>query len=85
MKLEILSAANFVTHLLRLAKCTEERRLKKFRNKLVKILQKRYEHYWFPQTPVKGSGFRVLRITNKMDPMVEMAGALVGFNKEFLE
>ena len=85
MKLEILSVANFVTHLLRLTKCTSERRLKKFRNKLVKILQERYEHYWFPQSPLRGSNFRVLRITNKMDPILEKAGVLAGINKEFLE
>lgn len=90
MKLEVLSAANFLTHILRLSnnyvKCTTERRLKKFRNKLVKVLQKRYEHYWFPETPIRGSGFRVLRITDaRMDPIVERAGALAGLNKKFLE
>lgn len=85
MKIEIFSAANFLTHLLRLADCTTESKLKKFRNMLVKILHQRYKNDWYPQTPMRGSGFRCIRITDKMDPIVTQAGEMVGLNKKFLE
>ena len=85
MKIEILSAANFLTHLLRLADCTTKPKLKKFRNMMVKVLHERYKNIWYPQTPMRGTGFRCIRITNKMDPIVEKAGELVGFDKKFLE
>ena len=75
MKLELLSAANFLTHLVRLAKRgVSESRLGKFRCSLIQVLQRRYRDHWFPDKPFKGSGYRCVRINGKMDPVIGQAG-----------
>jgi protein Tob/BTG len=60
MRLEITSAANFLVHLMgdNLKMKDKER----FRKSLIQVLHRRYRDHWMPDRPIKGSGFRVIRI-----------------------
>lgn len=74
MKQELLSAANFVTHLIRLSSTNlSEKKLLSFRNQLVEQLYQKYKDHWFPNLPSKGSGYRCLRINQHMDPQIKKA------------
>ena len=85
MKLELMSAANFLVYLVRLAKRNvPDSQLQKFNECLIKVLRRRYRDYWFPEMPYKGSGFRCLRINCKMDPLVGQAGEACGLSSKFL-
>ncbi|XP_011875853.1 PREDICTED: protein BTG2-like [Vollenhovia emeryi] len=79
MRLEILSAADFLVHLLRLqAGQLSDRQLEMFKSSLTEVLRHRYRDHWFPDRPNRGSGYRCIRINGKMDPVIAQAGANVG-------
>ncbi|KZC14891.1 PREDICTED: protein BTG2-like [Dufourea novaeangliae] len=79
MRLEIVSAADFLVHLLRLQTGQlSERQLAMFKSSLTEVLRHRYRDHWFPDRPNRGSGYRCLRINGKMDPVIAQAGANVG-------
>ena len=85
MKLELLSASNFLVHLIRLArKNVGEPQLQKFRDCLIEVFRRRYRDHWFPEKPFKGSGYRCIRINGKMDPMIGQAGEACGLSAKFL-
>ncbi len=85
MWLELLSASNFLVHLVRLAKRNvSESQLQKFRENLIEVLQQRYCDHWFPERPFKGSGYRCVRINGKMDPIIGKAGDNCGLSSAFL-
>ena len=85
MKLELLSASNFLVHLIRLAKRNvTESQLGKFRESLIEVLRRRYRDHWFPEKPFKGSGYRCIRINGKMDPVIAQAGDSCGLSAAFL-
>jgi len=85
MKLELLSASNFLVHLVRLAKRNvSESQLQKFRESLIEVLRRRYRDHWFPEKPFKGSGYRCIRINGKMDPVIGQAGESCGLSSAFL-
>ena len=85
MKLELLSASNFLVHLVRLAKRNvSESQLQKFRESLIDVLRRRYRDHWFPDKPFKGSGYRCLRINGRMDPIIGQAGNECGLPSAFL-
>ena len=86
MKLELLSAANFLVHLIRLARRNVgESRLQKFRDCLIEVLRRRYRDRWFPEKPFKGSGYRCIRINGKLDPIIGQAGKGCGLSTTFLQ
>lgn len=79
MRLEIVSAADFLVHLLRLQTGQlSERQLEMFKSSLTEVLRHRYRDHWFPDRPNRGSGYRCIRINGKMDPVIAQAGANVG-------
>ena len=79
MKPEILSASNFLVHLVRLSKQNvSEYRLEKFRESLIEVLRIRYRDHWNPEKPFKGSGYRCIRIFGKMDPRIKQAADKCG-------
>lgn len=85
MKLEVQSASNFLVHLVRLSKQNvSENKLKKFRNSLINVFRYRFQNYWFPERPFKGSGYRSIRINNKMDPTIAQAANNCNLSSEFL-
>ena len=85
MKLELLSASNFLAHLIRLGRRNvSESQLSKFRDCLIEILRRRYRDHWFPEKPFKGSGYRCIRINGKMDSIIGQAGEGCGLSSTFL-
>jgi len=85
MKLELLSASNFLVHLVRLGRRNVgESQLAKFRDSLIEVLRRRYRDHWFPEKPFKGSGYRCIRINGKMDPIIGQAGEGAGLSSAFL-
>lgn len=79
MRLEIVSAADFLVQLLRLqAGQLSENQLQSFKSSLTELLRHRYRDHWFPDKPNRGSGYRCIRINNKMDPVIAQAGIKVG-------
>ena len=85
MKLELLSASNFLVHLIRLGRRNvSEAQLSKFRDCLIEILRRRYRDHWFPEKPFKGSGYRCIRINGKMDSIIGQAGEGCGLSSTFL-
>jgi len=85
MRLEIESAANFLSNLLRLhADVLTPAQLQVFRATMETLLATHYQQHWFPEKPFKGSGYRCLRINHKMDPMIAKAGLACGINEQAL-
>jgi len=85
MKLELLSAANFLVHLIRLAKRgVSEDKLQRFRESIIEVLLRRYRNHWFPEKPFKGSGYRCVRINGRMDPVIAQAGDNCDLSPTFL-
>jgi len=85
MKHELHSAANFIVHILRLAKRgVSEAKLLKFQKCLINEMRKRYRDHWFPEKPLKGSGYRTIRFNGKLDPMISRAGEACGLSETFL-
>jgi len=85
MKLELLSASNFLVHLIRLGRRNVgESQLQKFGESLIEVLKRRYRDHWFPEKPFKGSGYRCIRINGKMDPIIGQAGEKCGLSSTFL-
>ncbi|XP_033220861.1 protein BTG2-like [Belonocnema kinseyi] len=79
MRLEIVSAADFLVDLLRIQTGqVTERQLELFKSSLTEVLKRRYRDHWFPDRPNRGSGYRCIRINGKMDPVIAQAGANVG-------
>ncbi|XP_071531716.1 uncharacterized protein [Panulirus ornatus] len=85
MRLEISSAANFLVDLARLnSSGLSEEQLDKFRENVCDILLRHYTDHWFPDQPVKGSGYRCIRINGKLDPLIARAGFMMGLAVSFL-
>jgi len=91
MKIEIESATNFLVDLVEKAasnskdarKFTEDQLLQ-FRRLIVECLTSHYHDHWHPEEPVKGSGYRCIRINGKVDPVIAKAGLLMGLAAQFL-
>ena len=84
MKGEVKSAVDFVSNLLR-CRNMEPGKLEAFRQKLHQVLANHYQNHWFPDKPTKGSGYRCIRIVNnKMDPLLDKAGAASGVSENEL-
>ena len=85
MKLEVDSAANFLSHIVKLSKKDlSEKKLKNFKKNIIKLLRKRYNNYWDPQRPLIGSSFRCIRINERMDPVIGQAGDECGIPSHIL-
>ena len=87
MKKEVISAVNFLVDLLRVNNSNSlltEEQLVKFRKNIYECLWLHYKDHWFPDKPMKGSGYRCIRINGKMDPLIIKAGELMGIAVEAL-
>jgi protein Tob/BTG len=88
MKHEIQSAANFITHLLRLfgkKKPIPESQLKQFCNSLINSFRHRFQDHWFPEKPNKGSSYRTIRCLDlKIDPLLAQAGKINKLSEKLL-
>lgn len=82
---EIENAVDFLSNLLT-ARGVDGRQVDTFKQNLVNVLCTHYTDHWFPEKPVKGSGYRCLRIcNNKMDPLITHAGSLCGMSVRELQ
>jgi len=87
MRTEITSAADFLVDLVRAhnsTKALNDVQLQKFRNNVCDCLARHYVDHWFPSTPMKGSGYRCIRINGKMDPLIARAGCMMGLAAAYL-
>jgi len=82
---EIQSAADFLLNIIRThsdggsgkSRLNEEQ-LKAFHAAVSDCLTQQYENHWFPETPLKGSGYRCIRINGTFDPVIAKAGIATG-------
>lgn len=83
MKVEVDSAADFLMNLLRVRQkgpSLPDTQIRSFRGSLAEALMEKYAPHWYPEYPMKGSGYRCIRINGKLDPLVEKAGVAAGLN-----
>ncbi|KAL2775554.1 protein Tob2 [Daubentonia madagascariensis] len=80
MQLEIKVALNFIISYL--YNKLPRRRADLFGEELERLLKKKYEGHWYPDKPLKGSGFRCVHIGEMVDPVVEMAAKRSGLAVE---
>ncbi|KAG2464472.1 TOB2 protein, partial [Polypterus senegalus] len=80
MHLEIKVALNFIISYL--YNKLPRRRADLFGEELERLLTERYEGHWYPERPLKGSGFRCLHIGEMVDPVVELAARRSGLDTE---
>ncbi|KAM6998486.1 protein BTG2 isoform 1-T1 [Passerculus sandwichensis] len=75
---EIAAAVGFVSGLLRTRGCVSEQQLQVFSGALREALTEHYRHHWFPEKPSKGSGYRCIRVNQRMDPLLSRAAGQGG-------
>lgn len=81
MHVEVDIALNFVISYL--YNKLPRRRVDLFGIELEKGLKEKFEGHWYPYQPVKGSGFRCVRVNGEtIDPVVTNAAENVGINLE---
>ncbi|XP_005003928.1 protein Tob2 [Cavia porcellus] len=80
MQLEIKVALNFIISYL--YNKLPRRRADLFGEELERLLKKKYEGHWYPDKPLKGSGFRCVHIGEMVDPVVELAARRSGLAVE---
>ncbi|XP_010015686.1 PREDICTED: protein Tob2 [Nestor notabilis] len=80
MHLEIKVALNFIISYL--YNKLPRRRADLFGEELERLLKKKYEGHWYPEKPLKGSGYRCIHIGETVDPVVELAAKRSGLAVE---
>ncbi|KAH3872040.1 protein Tob1-like [Dreissena polymorpha] len=81
MHVEVNVALNFVISYL--YNKLPRRRVDLFGTELEKGLKKKFEGHWYPNQPMKGSGFRCVRISGpEMDPVIIKSACEVGLDLE---
>ena len=76
---EVKTGVRFVTDFLSRNDIVPQQKIEQFSMTLEKLLCSRYDNHWFPNKPNQGSGYRCIRITQKiMDPEIEKAANLSG-------
>lgn len=80
MQLELKVALNFIISYL--YNKLPRRRADLFGEELERLLRRRYEGHWYPDKPLKGSGFRCVHIGGVVDPVVELAAKRSGLAVE---
>lgn len=84
MRTEVCNAVDFLSNMVRNQGRLTAAQLERFRQTLLVLLCTHYQDHWFPDRPFKGSGYRCIRINNKMDPIVSLAGKKCGFTEQDL-
>lgn len=86
MNLEVLSATNFIVNLLRNGREEiGENELGVLRKSLMEVVRGRISKHWHPSKPLRGSGYRCIRINGRLDPVIEKAGRMSGVSQEVLK
>jgi len=86
MNIEVLSATNFIVNLLRVGREEiGEDELGILRKSLMEVIRGRINKHWHPAKPLRGSGYRCIRINGRLDPVIEKAGRMSGVGQEVLK
>lgn len=80
MHLEVKVALNFIVSYL--YNKLPRRRADLFGEELERILMSHFEGHWYPEAPLRGSGFRCLHLGAPRDPLVELAARRSGLDTE---
>ncbi|XP_069765032.1 protein Tob2-like [Narcine bancroftii] len=80
MHLEIKVALNFIISYL--YNKLPRRRADLFGEELERLLKQKYEGHWYPEKPLKGSGYRCVHIGETVDPIIEQAARRSGLDIE---
>ncbi|TRY88410.1 hypothetical protein DNTS_018312 [Danionella cerebrum] len=80
MHLEVKVALNFIVSYL--YNKLPRRRADLFGEELERILMSHYEGHWYPDSPLRGSGFRCLHLGAPRDPLVDLAAQRSGLDTE---
>jgi protein Tob/BTG len=84
MRTEITNAVNFLSNMIRIKNPTSDK-LEIFREALARRFVASFTDHWFPERPLRGNGYRCVRIVNnRMDRLVAAAGADAGLTEEYL-
>lgn len=84
MHVEVNVALNFVISYL--YNKLPRRRVDLFGAELEAGLKKKFEGHWYPEQPVKGSGFRCVKVNGeKVDPVVTQAATAVGLDLDEMQ
>lgn len=84
MHVEVNVALNFVISYL--YNKLPRRKVDLFGTELEKGLKKKFEGHWYPDQPMKGSGFRCVRVNGeKIDPVIVQAASAVGLNLDEMQ
>jgi len=81
MKLEVKSAVDFLSNILKASTLLTDQQIEYFNVYLQNLLKSKYENHWFPEKPCKGSGFRCIRINHNLDPLIKEAGKVCGIGE----
>ncbi|XP_072342298.1 maternal B9.10 protein-like isoform X1 [Scyliorhinus torazame] len=68
MKEEIAATVVFISRMVRRNENLSRLKIEKFGNKLTKVLFEKYKNHWYWEDPVKGQGYRCIRV-NKNEPL----------------
>lgn len=74
---EIDAAATFLTDIIKAAQFSDQS-AENFRQALKTLLKQYYDGHWYPQEPLKGSGYRCLRVNGVMNPLLKKAAEMSG-------
>jgi protein Tob/BTG len=80
MLLEVKAAVNFLGKLLNGTGRVGRESVELFKNSLERHLQQYYAGHWFPESPLKGSGYRCIRINHMIDPILDRAASESGIS-----
>jgi protein Tob/BTG len=83
MRREVKSAVDFLSNILK-NRQVGDLDVDNFRQTLHVMLCSHYQNHWFPEKPMKGSGYRCIRINHKMDPLLSQAGGQCGLSENEL-
>ncbi|XP_013792227.1 protein Tob1-like [Limulus polyphemus] len=74
MRIEVQVALNFLISFL--YNKLPRRRVNQYAEELEKALRQKFAGHWYPERPLKGSGYRCLKTTIPLDPVFGVAAAL---------
>ncbi|XP_044515832.1 protein BTG2-like [Gracilinanus agilis] len=77
---EITTVVGFLSNLLRTWGCVSEQRLQVFIRTLQGALTEHYKCHWFPEKPLKDSGYCCILINHKMDTIISKVARQIGFS-----
>ena len=85
MQVELTKACNFLISLIKMARCNvSETQLNHLSSVLFNLMMSKYRQHWYPEKPIRGSGYRCIRIDGKMDPLIGQALKICGLENDIL-